>query len=133
MISGAIIRRTRVIAYPVVNVTEEDADQQSLLALYRKLLRLRRSHQALVDGNYEPVTLAHDLLLYFRRSPHGGLLVALNFAGTPFDLLLGSLRVQGRIILSTHMDRDDAPTVNELALRPHEGVIVELTSATPTL
>jgi hypothetical protein len=36
-------------------------------------------------------------------------------------------------MLSTHMDRDDAPTVNELALRPHEGVIVELTSATPTL
>jgi alpha-glucosidase len=119
--------------YPVVNVTEEDADQHSLLALYRKLLRLRHSHQALVDGNYEPITLAHDLLLYFRRSPHGSLLVALNFAATPFDLLLGSLRVQGRIILSTHMDRDDAPTVNELALRPHEGVIVELTSATPTL
>jgi alpha-glucosidase len=114
--------------YPVINVRSEDADPQSFLALYRKLLNLRRSHQALVDGGYEPGTLSDDLLLYIRRSPYGSLLVALNFAATPFELQLGPLGGEGRIVLSTHLDRDDQPTVQDLALRPHEGVIVELTS-----
>jgi alpha-glucosidase len=119
--------------YPVINVQAEDADPQSLLTLYRKLLNLRRTHQGLIDGKYEPVTLSDELLLYFRRSPQGSLLVVLNFAATPFDLLLGSLHVQGRILLSTHLDRDDKPTIQDLALRPHEGVILELTSPIPTI
>src|SRR6185437_14405053 len=92
--------------YPVINVRSEDADPQSLLSLYRKLLKLRHNHQALVDGGYEPVTVSDDLLVYIRRSPYASLLIALNFADAPFDLLLGSLGVQGRIILSTHLDRD---------------------------
>jgi alpha-glucosidase len=113
--------------YPIVNVRSEDADPQSLLVLYRKLLKLRRDHPALVDGGYEPLPLSDDLLFYIRRSPYVSLLVALNFAATPFDLLLDPLGVQGRIILSTHLDRDDKPIIRDLALRPHEGVIVELT------
>jgi alpha-glucosidase len=113
--------------YPIVNVQSEDADPQSLLVLYRKLLKLRRDHPALVDGGYEPLPLSDDLLFYIRRSPYVSLLVALNFAATPFDLLLDPLGVQGRIILSTHLDRDDKPIIRDLALRPHEGVIVELT------
>jgi hypothetical protein len=70
--------------------------------------------------------MAGDLLAYIRRSPHGSLLIALNLGGVPFDLLLESLGVQGRIILSTHLDRDDKPTLRDLALRADEGVIVEL-------
>ena len=113
---------------PVINVRSEDADPQSLLTLYRRLLNLRRSHQALVEGGYEPGTLSDDLLLYIRRSPYGSLLVALNFANAPFDVLLDSLGAEGRIILSTHLDRDDQPIIKDLALRAHEGVIVELTN-----
>ncbi len=119
--------------YPVINVQSEDADPQSLLVLYRNLLKLRRNHPALVDGGYEPVTLSDDLLLYIRRSPYGSLLVVLNFAAEPFNLLLDSLRVQGRIILSTHLDRDDKPIISELALRPHEGIVFELTGPPPPL
>jgi alpha-glucosidase len=113
-------------AYPVINVQAQDADPQSILVLYRKLLQLRRSHTALVDGAYEPVSLSGDLLAYIRRSPSGCLLVALNLGGAPFDLLLDSLGAQGRVILSTHLDREEKQTVTDLALRADEGVIVEL-------
>ena len=119
--------------YPVVNVQAEDEDPKSILALYRQLLQLRRNHPALVDGSYEPVTMSGDLLVYIRRSPGGSLLVALNLGGAAFDLLLGSLHVQGRIILSTHLDRDDGPTLTDVALRPDEGVIVELTGPPATV
>ena len=113
--------------YPVTNVQTEDADPRSILTLYRKLLSLRRSHPALVEGCYEPVTMSGDLLVYIRRSPYGSVLVALNLGSAPFDLLLGSLGVQGRTLLSTHLDRDGGPLLTDLALRADEGVIVELT------
>src|SRR6185312_14468597 len=113
--------------YAIINVQAEDADPKSILTLYRKLLQLRRNHPALVDGSYEPVTMSGDLLVYIRRSPQGSLLVALNLGGAPFDLLLGSLLVQGRIIVSTYLDRDDRSTLTDVALRADEGVIVELT------
>ena len=113
--------------FPVINVQAEDADPQSVLVLYRKLLKLRRTHAALVDGQYEPVSTSGDLLAYIRRSPYGSLLIALNFGSVPFELQLGSLRVEGRVILSTYLDRYDDPTMTDLALRADEGVIVELT------
>jgi alpha-glucosidase len=113
--------------YAVINVQAEDADPQSILLLYRKLLELRRNHAALVDGGYEPVTISGDLLAYIRRSPYGSLLIALNLGNAPFELLLGSLGVQGRVILSTYLDRDDRTTILDLPLRADEGVIVELT------
>jgi alpha-glucosidase len=119
--------------YPVTNVQAEDADPRSLLTLYRKLLQLRRSHPALSDGRHEPVTMSGDLLVYIRRSPHGSLLVALNLGGAPFDLLLASVRAQGRIILSTYLDRDDNSTITDVALRSDEGVIVELTAPPATI
>ena len=119
--------------YPVTNVQAEDSDPKSLLTLYRKLLQLRRNHPALVEGSYEPVTQSGDLLIYIRRSPVRNLLVALNLGSAPFDLLLGSLRVRGRIILSTHLDRDAGPILTDVALRSDEGVIVELTGPPVTV
>jgi alpha-glucosidase len=86
-----------------------------------------------VDGRYEPITMSGELLVYIRRAPHGSLLVALNLGGAPFDLMLASLRVQGRIILSTWLDRDDSPTITDVALRSDEGVIVELTGPPATV
>jgi len=119
--------------YPVTNVQAEDADPKSLLTLYRKLLQLRRNHPALVEGSYEPITQSGDLLVYIRRSPARNLLVALNLGSAPFDLLLGSLRVRGRLILSTYLDRDDGPILTDVALRADEGVIVELTGPPVTV
>ena len=112
--------------YPCTNVQAEDADPRSILVLHRKLLQLRRSHAALTDGAYEPVTMSGDLLAYIRRSPRGSLLIALNLGAAAFDLLLGSLGVQGRVILSTYLDQDEKQLLTDVALRADEGIIVEL-------
>ena len=114
-------------ASAVVNVESEEADPTSILTLYRELLRLRRSTTALTIGSYEPVATTGDLLAYVRRSPDSRLLVALNLGPQPFDLDLASLKMQGRIVLSTHLDRTDRAMLTDVALRADEGVIVELT------
>jgi alpha-glucosidase len=111
----------------VVNVAVEEQDPRSMLTLYRELLRLRRSHGALSAGSYEPVVMSGDLLAYVRRAPQSCVFIALNFGAEPFELELGALGKQGRLLLSTHLDRGGQPSSRAVGLRAHEGVIVELT------
>jgi alpha-glucosidase len=113
--------------FEVVNVETEETEVSSLLALYRELLRLRRSHTSLTQGRYEPVAITGDLLAYVRSSPDGRLLIALNLGEAPFELDLAAQGTRGRVVLSTHLDRTDRSSLDDVALRGNEGVIVELT------
>jgi len=112
--------------YNVVNVRAEEADPQSILTLYRRLLTLRRAHQALEVGKYEPVATTGHLLAYIREAAGERFLIALNFGADPYELSLDSLANQGRVLLSTHLDRDEDTSVRSVGLRANEGVIVQL-------
>ena len=105
--------------YSVVNVQSEEADPQSILTLYRRLLALRRAHPALAVGTYESVTTTGQLLAFTRESDNERFFVALNLGEDPYELSMG-----GRIVLSTHLDREDS--VASVALRANEGVVVQL-------
>jgi len=113
----------------VVNVQSEDADATSALTLYRKLLQLRRTHPALAVGSYESVATTGDLLAYIRRAEGESFLIALNLGQGPYELSLKSLGLRGRRVLSTYLDGHEEATTQELAVRPNEGVIVELSTA----
>jgi alpha-glucosidase len=66
------------------NVEAEAADATSVLSMYRRLLRLRGSNEALMAGSQELV--AHgdsDVLAYVRRAAAGEAFVALNFGSRP--------------------------------------------------
>ncbi|HOS81011.1 MAG TPA: Beta-galactosidase C-terminal domain, partial [Anaerolineae bacterium] len=52
-------------------------------------------------------------------------LIALNFAAEPRTLALAEAEA-GRILLSTHLDREEPVTLGALQLRAHEGVIIAL-------
>jgi len=112
--------------YNVVNVRAEEADPQSILTLYRRLLTLRRAHQALEVGKYEPVATTGHLLAYIREAAGERFLIALNFGADFYELSLDSLANQGRVLLSTHLDRDEDTSVRNVGLRANEGVIVQL-------
>jgi alpha-glucosidase len=60
------------------NVAQQNDEPASMLHLYRRLIELRRSHEALQIGGYRPIMAADELLLFVRE--HGGekLLIALN-------------------------------------------------------
>jgi alpha-glucosidase len=112
--------------YPVVNVQAADADPVSILSLYRRLLELRRAHPALSAGDYEPVAMTGDLLAYLRRTTSERFLVALNLGEGPYALSLSSLRMSGRIVLSTHLDRVDTTGDDTINVRANEGLIIAL-------
>ena len=53
--------------YARENVVNLDADERSILSLYRALIALRKKSPQLVTGAYEPVAAQGDILLYRRR------------------------------------------------------------------
>jgi alpha-glucosidase len=112
--------------YQVVNVEAEDADPQSLLRLYRQLLGLRRSHPALSIGDYQAVAMTGDLLAYVRHTGNERFLVALNLGEGAYSLSLKSLGMSGRLVLSTHLDREHEARTDEVSIRGNEGVIFAL-------
>ena len=78
-------------SYKTHNVAAEEKDPDSILNFYRKLLALRHTDQALLDGEY--VALNEDdanVLSYLRRYKNEAVLVVLNMSGSPqhvsFDL-----------------------------------------------
>jgi alpha-glucosidase len=107
------------------------ADRQSILSLYRVLIRLRKETPALVSGAYVPLAAEGDLLLYKRQDHEGSLLIALNLGDEPVSVRSDTIGLSGEILLSTVMDRQGEAIGETLELRGNEGVIVALSPHTP--
>jgi hypothetical protein len=68
-----------------------------------------------------------DCYTYLRTWEDEQRLVALNFSDRPQSIRL-PLTGSGRVVLSTHLDREEPVEPSEFELRPHEGVVVDLHS-----
>jgi alpha-glucosidase len=106
--------------HATVNVAAQRDDPRSMLALYSRLLALRRAEPALQVGSFQLLETTGEVLAYLRE---GRFLVALNLGDEPqrVPLVRG-----GAVALSTHLDRADERVGNPLDLRPNEGLIVRL-------
>jgi len=108
------------------NVEVQGTQPDSVLALYRRMIAVRRATPALTTGSYRSVDVkADDVFVYVRESGEQRVCVALNFGDRMQSLALRELG-QGRIIVSTHMDRTEAVDMGALYLRENEGVVVEV-------
>jgi alpha-glucosidase len=115
--------------YLAVNVDTEQHDPSSYLSLYRRLLALRRSRAALCIGEYSSLSAKAELLAYIRSAGGERMLITLNLGNHPCTLPLESLGLQGRVLLSTHLDREDELISTALDLRANEGLIVALAAS----
>jgi alpha-glucosidase len=106
------------------NAANLAADKQSILSLYRALIRLRKQTPALVSGAYVPLAAEGELLLYKRQDDEGSLLIALNLGDEPVSVRSDSIGLGGEILLSTMMDREGEAVGETLELRGNEGVIL---------
>jgi alpha-glucosidase len=106
------------------NVANLEADAQSILHLYKALIRLRRQMPALQSGDYVPVAADGDLLLYRRWRDGSTATIVLNLGGEPVSLQLNASGLAGEVLLSTLMDRNGEKITDALDLRANEGVII---------
>ena len=107
--------------YTSRNVESELGDEGSILNLYRRLLALRRSSNALRRGSYltHPAS-TETVLVYRREADEETMTVALNISDDPVTVTLRS----GRVAISTGDPMRNDSIKGRLALAPREGVVV---------
>ena len=109
------------------NVAAQSADPDSVLAHYRRLIRLRRSLPALHSGTYAEVDLGRaDVLAYLRREGDQAALVVLGFAARAIAVHLPAAPSgrPWRTALSTHRPPAEPGPAGRLDLRPLEAVVL---------
>src|SRR5438132_8052349 len=112
--------------YQTFNVAAEQHDPRSFLMLTRALLDIRRSHSSLILGSYQSVNQeSATCFVYLRQYSDQRCLVALNFSAQDQVVTLPE-QGQGRILLSTHLDREGPLPLSEVHLRGNEGLLIEV-------
>ena len=101
-----------------------EADERSILSLYKALIALRKKLPQLMSGDYVPIAAQGELLLYRRQSEGKAVVIALNLGAEPISLTSNSADLNGEILLSTSLDREGEKITGALDLRGNEGVIV---------
>lgn len=102
------------------NVAAQQEDEHSMLALYRRLLALRRQHPALNIGDLIMAPAEADVLQYERHHDDERLMVALNFSEQ-----VQPVRLPGDVAASLLLSTEGRARFNE-ALAPGEGVVLRL-------
>jgi alpha-glucosidase len=108
--------------YKERNVAAQKDDARSMLALYRRLIDLRRSRPALIGGAKRLVECPENVIAYERSEGKERLLIALNLSREPRELTVG----RAKILLSTHLDRAGERIEGRARLRADEGLVLDL-------
>jgi alpha-glucosidase len=108
------------------NVEVERAQPDSTLALYRRLIELRRSEPALVLGSYRPVNAEPDVIAYVREYEGRRFLVALNLGPKPSHVVLDDVGCSGEIVIATERERERESVRNRLVLTGDDGIVLRL-------
>jgi len=112
--------------YQQINVAVEQEDAHSLLSFTRRLIELRRSQSALSIGNYCSInSVPVGCFVYLRQSGDQHYLIALNFSDREQTVKLSEMG-NGRIVLSTYLDREERVDLAFLRLRGEEGTVLQL-------
>jgi len=106
----------------VRNVAAQASDPQSMLSLYRRLLRLRRESDVLLFGDIRILAATEHILAYERRFEGQRVVVMLNMSGQPHTLR--SENPNHEVLLSTYLDDPNVSDPYEIRLRADEGLLL---------
>jgi alpha-glucosidase len=106
--------------HATVNVATLSGRSDSVLSLYRTLIRMRNGTAALNSGRVEGVASKGNVLRYERVDDGQRFTILLNFNQSHEEAPIGA----GHIVVSTQMDRFGDAVESTVSLRPFEGVVV---------
>jgi alpha-glucosidase len=110
--------------FATVNVVQETSDPRSMLALYRKLIELRRLHPALHEGEIHDIRSKRGVLTYTRTHPNSPdrFQIVLNLT---HDVQTVNCD-EGHIVLTTIMDGAGSPVGGPITIEAGEGLLIAL-------
>ena len=106
-----------------INALGLSRQPDSILNLYRRLIRLRRENEALISGLVESLTAGGPLLRYRRTDDSKCFVILLNLGHEPQETAFG----EGQIVISTFLDREKERINGNVSLRPDEGLVITQT------
>jgi alpha-glucosidase len=114
------------------NVADEMKDPDSVLSFYRKLLALRHTEAALLDGDYVSLNEENpNVLTYLRRYKGEAVLVILNMSAVeqrvPFDLSATGLSAPKLEVLLTSFHKQVKGMFAVLPMEPYSVFIAKIT------
>jgi alpha-glucosidase len=104
------------------DVQTQANDPESMLSLYRALIRLRRGNDVLTCGAYRPRAATGQVLAYERHHRDGVILIALNLTGEPQELAVRNIRRE--MLISTYLDHPVSKAGDRIHLRANEGLVL---------
>ena len=105
------------------NVKQQDGERNSLLNHYRKIIRVRRSSEALQKGAWIPMENGKQgILAYFRKTNDERILVVLNFTGRHKILSLPE-HTYGKVLYSTFRSTEEFSYLQNMKIGPYEATI----------
>jgi alpha-glucosidase len=124
--------------YKTHNVETEQADPNSILVFYQRLLKLRHTNAALLDGSYVALNENDaNVMSYLRRYKDDAVVVVLNMSAEPqkvsFDLQpQGIAATEAKTLLTTMSDKQESAGLREMTLAPFSVYIGEVGAAPPS-
>jgi len=121
------------VSYKTHNVADEQKDPDSILVFYQRLLKLRHTNAALLDGDYIALNQNDPhVMSYLRRYKDEAVLVALNMSAEPqtasFNLApQGFPSPQARTLLTTMPQIPGSVKLSGMRLAPFSVFIGEVT------
>jgi alpha-glucosidase len=113
--------------YKTHNVAAESKDPDSVLAFYKKVLKLRHENSALLEGNYQPINESDDhVLSYLRIYKDHAVVVALNMTNAPQKINAGLKEKGFASVKSLVATGSSSSTRDEVSLEPFGVFIGEL-------
>ena len=112
----------------VRNVASQAADEDSVLACYRRMLRARAATPSLQDGVISLVRTGRpDVLAYRRRGsgPDALTMIAFGRGGATVTVPPAGAGLTWRPVVGTHRDLPDTTPGRSLALRGYEGIVLQ--------
>ncbi len=115
-----------------VNVATEAKNPNSLLNWYKQLLALRKSNNAIRNGNYATVNPDDpNVLSFLRKAGDDTVLVALNMSGRPqtvgYEIAAPHLKqTSGRVLLAAPMAKSNSLPLNKVTIPAFGVVILEI-------
>jgi alpha-glucosidase len=103
---------------PAMTVEVQREETDSVLNLFRSLVRLRKETPALAVGAYRTLPAPEGVFSFERYHPDGTVQIHLNFGTDPREI---DLPRPGKVLLSTTSER--SVEGSRLALRGYEGVV----------
>ena len=114
--------------YLSINVAQALADPDSIFSYYQHLIRLRKSHPAIVYGAYELLLADHPQIYAFTRTlDDKRLLVILNFGKeTPNFIAPTDLHPTSGELLIGNYPVEPSETIDQFTLRPYEARVYQI-------